>query len=92
MKRNTFKVGSGCYECCCCGKRTRDTSGEGDLRLCKRCEITGDIENAYSDHKSLFNGSEMIEYQVTVQLNDMKMKELVELMEYIQGVIRDSQM
>ena len=60
--------------------------------LCKRCELTGDIENAYSDHKSLFNGSEMIEYQVTVQLNDMKMKEIVQLFEYVQGVIRDSQM
>lgn len=60
--------------------------------LCKRCELTGDIENAYSDHKSLFKGSEMLEYQVTVELNEMKMKEIVELFEYIQGVIRNSQM
>ena len=48
---NRFGTG-GCYECRCCGRKTRDT-GRGDNENCQLCvecfELSG-VENSISDN------------------------------------------
>lgn len=47
--RSKFRSGSGCFICGCCGRRTRDVDGNGDLELCPECYDLGGIENEISD-------------------------------------------
>lgn len=49
-KHNRFKAGQGAFQCCDCGRLTRDTGGDnGSVRLCPQCfEIAG-IENSIAD-------------------------------------------
>lgn len=49
MTKTRFAKGSGCYNCGCCGRKTRDTDGEGYLGLCAECYEIGGIENGISD-------------------------------------------
>lgn len=44
-----FKKGSGVYECRCCGRRTRDSHGEGDITLCAQCYELAGLENMMND-------------------------------------------
>jgi hypothetical protein len=51
MRNNTFTKGSGCYECKCCGHKTRD-DGNGDsvhCELCTQCYEYAGVENTISD-------------------------------------------
>ena len=48
-RRSQFQAGSGCYTCGCCGKRTRSTGDEGNVRLCATCYDLGGWENSHSD-------------------------------------------
>jgi DNA-directed RNA polymerase subunit RPC12/RpoP len=51
MKRfQHFQRGSGVYVCGNCGKRTRDTEGEGDVGMCFKCYERGGWENTHSDN------------------------------------------
>jgi len=56
-KQNGFTMGSGCYTCECCGKRTRDTGiGEADLEICADCyEIGGDHNHHTDNHDNGFD-------------------------------------
>ena len=45
-----FKRGSAVFNCCNCGRATRDTNGEnGKLELCEDCYEGTMQENGYSD-------------------------------------------
>jgi len=46
---NRFQAGSGCYNCSCCGRKTRSTGDEGDLSLCFECYEMSGIENLMND-------------------------------------------
>jgi ribosome-binding protein aMBF1 (putative translation factor) len=49
-KANKFAVGSGCYVCRCCGRKTRDVGGDGSsIGLCEQCYEVGGIENQIAD-------------------------------------------
>jgi hypothetical protein len=50
-RTHTFTVGSGCYVCRSCGRKTRD-DGNGDSvgsKLCTECYDFAGIENTISD-------------------------------------------
>ncbi len=47
MKR-TFYAGSSTFNCTCCGRLTRDTSGDG-LEMCSHCEELAYLENEVND-------------------------------------------
>ncbi len=53
-----FARGSGVYECCCCGRRTRAT-GRGDndvIEYCAECyDLSGEL-NALSDNGEFYTG------------------------------------
>lgn len=50
-KSKGFAVGSGCYVCGVCGRKTRDVGdpSAADLRLCYECHEVAGIENEQSD-------------------------------------------
>ena len=51
-RTTTFTIGSGCYVCKSCGRKTRD-DGNGDsvsCGLCTQCFEQGGIENSMSDN------------------------------------------
>ena len=46
-----FRRGSAAYNCCSCGKRTRDTGNdEASLELCLACLRESERENYHSDN------------------------------------------
>ena len=49
MPRNRFKHGSACFKCRSCGKLTRDTGDNGDVRLCPLCNVKAGNGNSLSD-------------------------------------------
>lgn len=52
---NRFAIGSGCYRCRCCDRRTRST-GNGDnenVLLCEQCFDLAGYENAVQDGEVL---------------------------------------
>lgn len=49
-KHDRFAKGSGCYQCGCCGKLTRETNPDAaSCRLCAACYEEALWENAHSD-------------------------------------------
>lgn len=46
----TFARGSGCYDCRCCKKKTRETGeGESQVKLCRQCYDDAGYENDHED-------------------------------------------
>ena len=47
MMNTRFKRNSGCFACEMCKRQTRDTEGNGDVRLCPECyDLAGQINAA----------------------------------------------
>ena len=53
FQRSRFKRGSGAYPCRNCGRGTRDTGDNGDLRLCPQCYDLSGWVNQRSDYGPL---------------------------------------
>jgi len=53
---NRFQIGSGCFTCQACKRRTRDTGGDNqDVGLCAECYDLAGIENTISDKEAKDN-------------------------------------
>jgi len=48
-KFNKFQRNSGCYQCIECGKKTRNTEDEGEVKLCKACYDRASWLNKHND-------------------------------------------
>lgn len=54
---NRFTKGSGCYDCRCCGVKTRDTGGDGSgVKLCDMCFELAGYDNLVGDGGTLTAG------------------------------------
>lgn len=54
---NRFTKGSGCYDCRCCGVKTRDTGGDGSgVKLCDMCFELAGYDNLVGDGGALTAG------------------------------------
>ena len=49
-KQRRFERGSATYICRVCGKRTRNTEGEGSVELCLMCDTRAMAGNVLADH------------------------------------------
>ena len=49
MRNRHFLPGQSTFVCNTCGKRTRDTCGNGSLGMCELCLVKGEAENSLSD-------------------------------------------
>jgi len=51
MRNSNFQIGSGCFTCCSCGKKTRETGdGNSDCELCPVCFLASGLGNNLADN------------------------------------------